>query len=90
MEKDKTGGRVLQGGVGADPRKAVKNVEETSDSGRSSALSFLSGGMCDGGRYGPQTGEIVGIMKQLIDEMTPICVLLRRRSWIRRPIIGLS
>ena len=46
------------------------NVEETSDSGRSSALSFLSGGMCDGGRYGQQTGEIVGIVKHLIDEMS--------------------
>ena len=48
-------------------RGAVMNVEETSDSSRSSALSFLSGGMCDGGRYGQQTGEIVGILKHLID-----------------------
>ena len=61
-------GRVSQGGVGADPRRAVMNMEEASDSVRLGVLSFLSGGASDGGRCGPQSGEIVGILKQLMDE----------------------
>lgn len=68
VEKDETRGRVLQGSVGADPRRAVTNMEEASDSDRPGTLSFLSGGTSDGGRYGPQSGEIVGILKQLMDE----------------------
>ena len=68
MEKDETGGRVSQGGVDADPRRAVMNMEEASDSDRPGTLSFFSGGTFDGGRYGPQSGEIVGILKQLMDE----------------------
>ena len=46
------------------------NSEKVSGSDRSSVPSFLSGGTSDGGRYGPQRGEIVGILKQLMDETT--------------------
>ena len=44
------------------------NSEKVSNSDHSNALSFLSGGASDGGRSGPQSGEIVGILKQLMDE----------------------
>ena len=44
------------------------NSEKVSDSDRSSVLSFFSGGTSDGGRYGPHSGDIVGILKQLMDE----------------------
>ena len=39
-----------------------------SGSDRSNIPSFLSEGTSHGGRYGPQSGEIVGILKQLLDE----------------------
>ena len=42
------------------------NMEEASDSDRPGTLSFLSGGTSDGGRCG--SGEIIGILKQLMDE----------------------
>ena len=45
-------------GVGAALRRGVMNSEKVSGSDCSS----------DGGRYGPQSGEIVGILKQLMDE----------------------
>ena len=63
-----TGASFLQGTVGAALRRAVMNSEKVSGSDRSSIPSFLSGGMSDGGRYGPQSGEIAGILKQLMDE----------------------
>ena len=50
------------------PVPQVMNSEKVFGSDRSSIPSFLSGGTSDGGRYGPQSGEIVGILKQLIDE----------------------
>ena len=50
------------------PVPQVMNSEKVSGSDRSSIPSFLSGGTSDGGRYGPQSTEIVGILKQLIDE----------------------
>ena len=50
------------------PVPQVINVEKVSGSDRSSVPSFLSGGTSDGGRYGPQSSEIVGILKQLMDE----------------------
>ena len=68
LEKGMTGGSFLQGGAGAALRREVMNSEKVSDSDRSSVLSFLSGGTSDGGRYGPQTEEIFGILKQLMDE----------------------
>ena len=48
--------------------KVIAALEKVSGSDRSSIPSFLSGGTSDGGRYGPQRGEIVGILKQLMDE----------------------
>ena len=60
-EKEMTRGSFL-------PLRTVMNSEKVSNSDHSNALSFLSGGASDGGRYGPQSGEIVGILKQLMDE----------------------
>ena len=48
--------------------KVIAALEKVSGSDRSSIPSFLSGGTSDGGRYGPQSGEIVGILKLLMDE----------------------
>jgi len=70
LEKGMTGASFLQGGIGAAVRRAVMNSEKVSDVDRSSVLSFLSGGSSDGDRYAPQSGEIVGILKQLKDEMS--------------------
>ena len=50
--------------------RAVMNAKKVSVSYRTSVLSFLPGGSSDGGRYAPQSGEIVGILKQLKDEMS--------------------
>ena len=69
MEKDEAGGRVLQGGLGANPRREVMNME-ASDSNRPGILSFLPGGTSDGGRYGPESAEIIGTFQQLMDEMS--------------------
>ena len=63
-----TGGSFLQDSVGAALRRAVMNSEKVSGSDRSSIPSFLSGGTSDGGLYGPQSGETVDILKQLMDE----------------------
>ena len=49
------------------PVPKVMNSEKVSGSDRSSIPSFLSGGTSDGGRYGPQSDEIVGILKQFAD-----------------------
>ena len=68
LEKGMTGGSFLQGSVGAALRRAAMNSEKVSGSVRSSIPSFLSGGTSSGGRYGPQSGEIVGILKQLMNE----------------------
>ena len=59
-----------QGDVEAALRKVVMNPEEVLDTDRKSVLSFLSGAISDGGHFSPPSGEIVGIMKQLKDEMT--------------------
>ena len=58
----------FQSGVGHAIRKVVMNLVKVSNSDHSNSLSFSSGGASDGGRYGPQSGEIVGILKQLMDE----------------------
>ena len=47
---------------------SLSSCETPSGSDRSSIPSFLSGGTSDGDRYGPQSGEIVGTLKQLMDE----------------------
>ena len=44
--------------------RAVMNAKKVSDSYRTSVLSFLSGGSSDGGRYAPQSGEIVGVLNE--------------------------
>ena len=46
------------------------NAKKISDSDRTSVLSFLSGGSSDGGRETSQSGEIVGILKQMKDEVS--------------------
>ena len=50
------------------PVPQVMNSEKVCGSDRSNIPSFLSGGTSDGGCCGPQSDEIVGILKQLMDE----------------------
>ena len=80
LEKGMTGGSFLQGSVGAALRRAVMNSEKVSGSDRSSIPSFLSGGTSDGGRYGPQSGEIVDILKQLMDETSVDLQILEKEE----------
>ena len=56
--------------VSASSSEELPNSEKTCDSERTSVLSFLSGASSDGGRYAPQIGKIVGILKRLNDEMS--------------------
>merc|ERR1719205_491172 len=48
-------------------KRLVGNSQYISDEDRSSAMSFLSG--TDANEYGPQSGEIVGILKQILEGM---------------------
>ena len=84
-----TGGSFLQGGVGKALRSAVMNSEKVSNSDHSSVLSFLSGGTSDGG-YATQSGEIDGILKQLINEMSADLRALVEEELIGKPITVVS
>ena len=53
---------------GATPALRPRNAYRVLDEGRSTSLSFLSGGGCQG--YAPQCGDITGILKQSKDEMS--------------------
>ena len=53
---------------GATPALSPRNAYRVSDEDRSTSLSFLSGGGCQG--YAPQCGDITGILKQSKDEMS--------------------
>ena len=50
--------------------RAVMNAKKVSDSYRTSVWSFSPGGSSEGGRYTPQSSEIVGILKQMKDEIS--------------------
>lgn len=62
------GGAFLQTRDASIVRSWAMEKAELPDSTREELLSFLSGG--EGNRYAPQSGEIVGILKTMHDEMT--------------------
>ena len=68
LEKGVAGSSFLQSRVGSAFRKVATSSEKVSDSDRSTLLSFLSIGDRQG--YAPKSGEIIGILKQLKDEMS--------------------
>ena len=80
LERGMTGGSFLQDSVGAALQRADMNSEKVSGSDSSSIPSFFSGGTSDGGRYGPQSGEIVGILKQLMDETSVDLQTLKKKE----------
>merc|ERR1719214_193162 len=51
-------------------RRVSISDADLSDVDRDTLTSFLAGGAGNGERYVPQSGEIVGILKQMSDEMT--------------------
>ena len=68
LEKGVSGSSFLQSRVGSAIRKVAMSSQKVSDSDRSTLLSFLSVGDRQG--YAPKSGEIIGILKQLKDEMS--------------------
>ena len=68
LEKGVSGSSFLQSRVGSAIRKVAMSAAKVSDSYRSTSLSFLSIGDRQG--YAPKSGEIIGILKQLKDEMS--------------------
>ena len=68
LEKGVAGNSFLQSRVGSAIRKVATSPEKVSDSDRSTLLSFLSIGYRQG--YAPKSGDIIGILKQLKDEMS--------------------
>jgi len=60
-------GAFLQTGSAQALRKLIVSKQDMSDADRQDVLSFLSGSQASG--YVPQSGEIVGILKQMQDEM---------------------
>ena len=67
LEKGVAGSSFLQSRVGSAIRKVAMSSDKVSDSDRST-LSFLS--ISDRYGYAPKSGEIIGILKQLKDEMS--------------------
>merc|ERR1712194_643641 len=61
------GGSFLQTGAADLLRNLVSSKQNMMNADRQELLSFLSGEQ--GGQYAPASGEIVGILKQLADEM---------------------
>ena len=68
LEKGVAGSSFLQSGVGSAIRKVAMSSNRVSDDDRSTLLSFLSG--ADNQGYAPQSGEIIGILKQMKDQMS--------------------
>ena len=66
FKKGVGGSRFLQNRIGFTIRKAI-SAEKVSDSDRSTLLSFLSNG--ERQQYAPQSGEIIGILRRLNDEV---------------------
>merc|ERR1712136_673443 len=62
------GSSFIQSGLGSAIRQVAMNSNRVSEDDRSTLLSFLSGG--DNQGYAPQSGEIIGILKQLKDSMS--------------------
>merc|ERR550532_1516750 len=61
----------LQTGVAQALRKVLLSNKDMAEADRREVLAFLSGEQLSG--YAPQSGEIVGILKQLADEMQKGC-----------------
>jgi len=68
LEKGMTGA-FLQTGTAALLRSLVVNSNSLTDSSRDMLSSFLSGGQGEEDGYAPQSGEITGILKQMLDTM---------------------
>merc|ERR1719198_2082943 len=61
-------GAFLQTGAANSLRKLVSENQDMDDDDRNTLLSFLSAG--NSNNYAPQSGEIIGILKEMGDEMT--------------------
>ena len=84
LEEGRTKGSFLQGSVGAALQRAVMNSEKVYDPDHESVLSFLSDASCGGECHAPQTGEIVGILKRLKDEMSTDLLALEKEGLDRK------
>merc|ERR1719161_2761711 len=62
-------GAFLQTSTAAVLRRVVVSMNNMRDSDRDMLAAFLSGNQGDGEEYAPQSGEIVGILKQMLDTM---------------------
>ena len=67
-----------------DGNSQASQFMEVLESDRSSVLSFLSGNVSCGNRYAPQSGEIVGILKQLRDGMSADLSDLEKEKSVQR------
>ena len=79
-----TGGGFLQDGVGVVRRRAVKVSEKACDSERTSVVSFLPGVFSDGGRYAPQIGKTVGILKMVHGRNEHVLSALEKKGLDRK------
>merc|ERR1719375_2575191 len=70
IEKDMAGTGFLQTSLGAVLRRVALADSNLSDFDRQRLAAFLSGGHGDAAQYIPMSGEIVGILKQLLDEFS--------------------
>ena len=68
LEKGVAESSFLQSHIGSAIRKVYMSAEKVWDSDRSTLLSFLSNGDCR--QCAPQSGEIIGLLKELKDEMS--------------------
>jgi len=71
-------GGFLQTRTAAYLRKLVASVQDMDDSNREELLAFLSGDQTN--EYVPQSSEVVGILKQLQDEMVKSLRMRRQLS----------
>jgi len=63
------GGSFLQSRFAGVLRSYVSNSQAVEDTDRQSVLAFLTGAQAEGAEYSPASGEILGILKQMKDEM---------------------
>ena len=83
LEKGVAGSTLLQSRIGSAIRKIAVSAEKVSDSDITTLLSFLSNG--DRQQHAPQSGDIIGILKQLKEECRQIFLTLRRLKRSARP-----
>ena len=82
LEKGVAGSTSLQSRIGSTIRKILMSAEKVSDSDISTLLSFSNG---DLQQYAQQSGDIIGILKQLKEECRQIFLTLRRLKRSARP-----